>query len=136
MLSSCSIQPKPEASATEANIKSKILGTWHVYESHSFGGADFQKTFYADGTAKGFIRPNLRSGKDALYLPWIHFTSRWKVEGSSIFIYDMKSPIAEIFEEGEVHHDAIISISSEKIKYWDGPTRNITTYIKGPLKTD
>ena len=131
MLSSCQTTGITSGQ-TEEEIRQLLPGAWHVISKNGKEVTYSEKTFYADGTAKGFVRGRLMNSGVAMYTARINFSSRWKLEGQKMIVYDMRSPDSDLFDPRDVHHDRIISISPERIEYenFDGER---FSYLRGPL---
>ena len=118
---------------TEDEIRKLLPGTWHSEVKFRGGKATTEKTFYANGTAKGRILMRGKVSGVSIYAPPVKFTSRWRLEGNKIFIYEMRSEGSDFLDPKEVHEDMILSISRERIDYlnFEGDR---STYHRGPLR--
>lgn len=112
-----------------------LIGTWHEVQRSATDTAAMQKTFYKDGTAKGFLTGRVSSGGMSIIIPRQYFTSNWKLNGRNIVIYNMRQENGELlFEKDEVHYDAILAISDREMRYYDGQSKTTSTVKRGPLR--
>ena len=101
---------------TDSQIRALLVGTWLTAPEDAVNETG-EKTYYADGTADGFI-------EGAPFGDFV-YESKWKVENGVLIIYDMNfTPNTfedgeVIFEEGEIIEDRIIEINSEYYIYED-----------------
>lgn len=116
-LASCTM---PASRVDEATIRRWLPGTWADVEER-FGGAgfSFEKTYFADGTARGKAVSYHRSGGEIFYSGAVHFTSKWRVQGDILESYDVKCSQPGLFKPGDVFRDRILSIDALGMRYRD-----------------
>lgn len=89
-LVSCTSVPSAPGVDT-ASIRKGIVGTWESHDT-AFGvvGSRLKKCYRADGTAESWVSSRVRSGSVATYNPPTHLTSRWRVEGDTVIMWDYR----------------------------------------------
>ena len=132
LLSSCHPASKL-SNQTETEIRKLLPGTWHSVDKFGSDVVHSEKTFFENGTAKGYLLARVKSSGVSIYVPPIYFTSRWELEGHNIKIYDMRSIDSDYLDPAEVHRDRVNSITREHIEYRDFSGRKIV-YLRGPLR--
>lgn len=97
----------PLASYSDKEIADAIVGTW----TGTAGLVSIKKTYFSDGTAKGFLLVNGDS-----YLPVrCDFESRWKVEGGVLICYGVQSSNHDILPADFVA--TIASSTSKSLRF-------------------
>ncbi len=123
LFSSCQSRlssPKP-ATNLEA-FEELILGTWVSKRKIKDYNERVEKTYFADGTAKGIIKSYAASDSIKLYLPDARFESRWKRKGDILLVYDIRWEGGQT-NPSEIHYDQIVSISDRQFIFIDDPTK-------------
>jgi len=96
-------------------FKETVPGTW-VTEIHYEGGfAQSEKTFMADGTAKGTMSLKQRSGGTSFVVPMGSFRSKWRLEGDTYISYDIDATIPDLFPPGTEIRDRVLSVGPNRI---------------------
>lgn len=129
-LTSCSVSPGGPGVDAEV-VRPLLPGTWT--SKKSVRGADFymEKTFYPDGTAKGFI--DIRSGEPgvSLLLPRTPFRSRWKFDDQgNLVTYQVETGNQQLFEKDWKCHDRILRASPKRIDFIDQETGERGTFLR------
>ena len=86
-LASC--QSVPALKEPPKAIHEAMVGTWQEKEERGHLEATMIKTFYADGTADGWIQDQWSFRRTTVHPPRINFTSRWRIEGDVVVVYDI-----------------------------------------------
>lgn len=113
--SSCTMPLAAPSGELGQRFKETIPGTW-VTEIHFEGGfAQSEKTFRADGTAKGTMSLRQRSGGTSFVMPMGSFRSKWRLEGDTYISYDIDATIPRLFPKGTEIRDRVLSVSPNRI---------------------
>ena len=115
LISGCAVRP-----ALTENIAQLLVGRWSQddlisaeYVSH------FEKQYFPNGTAEGFmdLYHKKSDGSRVAYVRRITFTSKWRVEGAVIVIWDMVSEPSGFLNPAEVDRDIVLKIDGKRIRY-------------------
>lgn len=113
-LASCAA---PSSTVDEATIRRLLPGTWEQEVSRGSRGMLFEKTYHADGTAKGQAVHYEDRGGGRVFNGNVQFRSKWRLKGVILESYDVRCSEPGLFKEGDVFVDRIISIDAEKKIY-------------------
>ncbi len=109
----------PSVKPSTAEIRRLLPGTWMQTLEEHHRTQVMRKTYFADGTAKGWIHTTLNRGRVTVHLERTNFTSRWRIEGDQIVIFDIESTDTHLAQPGEVLHDRVLAIDKEHVDFID-----------------
>lgn len=113
--SSCTMPLSAPAGDLGQRFKETVPGTWTTEIHYEGGFAQSEKTFMADGTAKGTMSIRQRGGDTSFVVPMGSFRSKWRLEGDTYVTYDIDASIPDLFPKGTVIRDKVLSVSQDKI---------------------
>lgn len=117
ILASC--QSAPPLQESPAQIREIIAGTWQHTDARGRVQATMIKTFFPDGTAKGWIQDRVCLGRTTVHPARINFTSRWRIEGDVVVAYDIHSNRDGLFKPTDVLRDRLLRITPGQMDFID-----------------
>ncbi len=102
----CTTQP-----ATYTEHDSRLVGTWSSVTLDSFDISYFEKTYFPDGSACGFILSDDTDGPRIVF-----FKSRWKIEGDKLTSsVESSTDVHKYLNAGDVIVDRVEGITQSKL---------------------
>jgi len=117
ILAGCAAAPRIQMSPTD--IHQAMVGTWRDGFKKGRLESTMVKTYFADGTAKGWIQEQVSFHNTTFHPSRINFTSRWRIEGDVVVSYDVRSHKEGMFKPSDVLHDRLLSINAERAEFID-----------------
>ena len=81
--------------------------------------AHYEKEYFSNGLAEGFVDLYQLNGDGShgKYFQHITFTSKWRVDGDIVIIWDIKSNPAGYLDTNKSDHDTVLFIDSKRLRY-------------------